>query len=135
VGRTRRNWWIVLLGLFALTTVLILVIAIFNSPTVQQIGSFVGILWWLLLLSVLGIGYFKLSKLVGAAAERKGRSSQSWTLIALFFGLFIPAIVVAVMGPGNGPNGRACSYCAEEIQPAAVKCKHCGSSLVSNEQT
>lgn len=78
--------------------------------------------------------------LVGKAAEKKGRNGTAWTFIAICFGLIIPAIIVAVMGPNKptevvgtlpeaAPTGRKCPYCARDIQPDAITCEHRGAMI------
>ena len=53
-----------------------------------------------------------------------------WTLLG-----WVAALVWAfVRGPGSTPSGpalatKACPFCAESINAAAIKCKHCGSDL------
>jgi hypothetical protein len=125
----RKKLWLFLGGAFAAVTIMILLLALIPNVTVQIVGSFVGVIWWILLVAILLIGYIQLAQMVGRAAERKGRSATSWTLIAFIFGLIIPAIIVAVMGTRPIPSDRICPFCAEPIQPTAIKCKHCGSNL------
>lgn len=36
-----------------------------------------------------------------------------------------------IMNPNPVQTHRKCPYCAEEILAAAIKCKHCGSAVVS----
>ena len=81
---------------------------------------------------------------VANAAERKGRAWTPWFWIAFFFGIIIPAIIVAIMANQSTPvvtvtapavpikpnfATKTCPFCAEEVKAAAVKCKHCGSDL------
>jgi hypothetical protein len=75
-------------------------------------------------------------------ASSKGRSG-AWFFVGLFFGPF--GLLVAVLPSLKRPpdpvaatratyaeprrETRSCPFCAEQILAAAVKCKHCGSSV------
>lgn len=66
---------------------------------------------------------------IGRAAERKGRNYGSWVVIGFFF--TIPAAIIVACMTDQGrvrPGGTVyrCPDCAEEVQAAAVVCKHCG---------
>lgn len=60
-----------------------------------------------------------------------------WTLIGWVIALAMavnnptPRIVQPVH-PGATATGRTCPFCAEQIQPAAILCKHCGRDLPNN---
>jgi|GEM_PF-1857354 len=83
--------------------------------------------------------YIGLSIIIGLAAVNKDRNGAVWGVIAFFFGLVIPAIIIATMAPTHSTAmiapvvlpGRTCQFCAEDIHPDAIKCKHCGEMLTS----
>jgi hypothetical protein len=62
-------------------------------------------------------------------ASSKNRSPEGWFLIGLFFGPF--GLLVALMPKVEPPvvSTRSCPFCAEQIQLAAIVCKHCGRDL------
>ncbi len=82
-----------------------------------------------------------------ALIARKKANSGSVFVINLFFGWTVIGWVIALamaannpaptqvmqvtqrQPPRSAPTGRTCPFCAEEIQPAAVVCKHCGRDL------
>lgn len=79
---------------------------------------------------------------VPAVIARKKHNASAVFVVNLFFGWTgIGWIIALVMAVSNPPpvvvqqvapstlTGRACPYCAEQIQPAAVVCKHCGRDL------
>lgn len=96
---------------------------------------------------LLVLGYVWLCLLVGQAAGRKGRSRGVWFVLALVFGVILPAIIVAIMAPFPSPAAisaneeqhslkgetKQCPMCAEDIKMEARKCKHCGSMLESSD--
>ena len=72
---------------------------------------------------------------IGTIAERKGYSKAGFVIFAVFLPIFA-LIVALVLQPSSAKRDEAatagltrCPYCAELIQPAAVKCKHCGERL------
>lgn len=72
---------------------------------------------------------------------RKKHNASSIFLINLLFGWTIIGWLVAFSMAESKPavvqvvsqqpvhTGRVCPFCAEQIQPAAVVCKHCGRDL------
>jgi len=73
--------------------------------------------------------------LSAVVASSKGRSGFGWFLLGFFFG---PLGLLAAIGiskaekPTNAPSQaglRPCPICAEMIQPAAIKCRFCGSDV------
>jgi hypothetical protein len=75
------------------------------------------------------------------AAVRRHPNATAIFLLDLLLGWtvlgWIGALVWCAIGERSAPQPvtttslmRACPYCAEAILPQAVKCKHCGSSLL-----
>lgn len=92
------------------------------------------------------IGYIYLAARVADAAARKGRNRGTWLLLALIFGIWLPAIIIAIMTAppvarsendkndgAETKDSRTCPFCAEDIKMQAIKCKHCGEMLARNQ--
>jgi len=68
-------------------------------------------------------------------AQSKGRSFGAWWLYGAL--LFIVAIIHVLVIPSdsatyiNSSDSRSCPFCAEPIRRQAIKCKHCGSEVLS----
>jgi uncharacterized membrane protein YeaQ/YmgE (transglycosylase-associated protein family) len=87
------------------------------------------------------IGWIFFSVIAGVIASRRGRSGFGFFLLGLVFTPLIgivAAIAVKsgerlemdhVKRGGSSSDFRQCPFCAEIVQRAAVKCRHCGSEL------
>ena len=81
--------------------------------------------------------------LAAVVANGKNRSTGAWFVLGALFGPF--ALVVGLLprlpdsvamarkagipGATVAERLRPCPYCAEQIQPAAIKCRFCGESV------
>lgn len=84
------------------------------------------------------VGWIALSLLVWFLALGRGRSGFGWCLLALAISPLLAGILLLVLTPVSSrveadkiASGelRRCPMCAELIQPEAVKCRYCGSSV------
>lgn len=100
-----------------------------------------------------GVGFLVVAALLyflPAVIARKKRNASSVFVINLFLGWTLIGWVVALAMAVNNPSppvvvpqaapssnqtsiGRTCPFCAEDIKPAAVVCKHCGRDLSPSE--
>jgi hypothetical protein len=88
-------------------------------------------------LMVIAVLYF-----LPAVIARKKPNAGSVFVVNLFFGWTVIGWIIALAMAANnpqpqavpqpaiqGPTGRTCPFCAEDIKPAAVVCRHCGRDL------
>lgn len=78
------------------------------------------------------------SGVVAAVASHRGRSGFGWFCFSLFLSPLIGLVAVLCLDrkTPSSDNGVArqgtlkrCPFCAEEIQLAAIRCKHCHATL------
>jgi hypothetical protein len=90
---------------------------------------------FLLLILAVGLFFYFVPALI--AADRKNPNTTAIFILNLFLGWSLIGWVVALVWACSGENHKAsagakiytCPYCDEEIRPAAIKCKHCGSDI------
>jgi hypothetical protein len=92
---------------------------------------------FLLLCLALGLFFYFIPALV--ARDRKNPNTTGIFVLNLFLGWSLIGWVVALVWACSGESRRTvagkrqliytCPYCDEEIRPAAIKCKHCGSEI------
>src|SRR4051812_44153716 len=69
-------------------------------------------------------GWFVIGMIGAAIGQMKGRVGAG-----LFFGLLLGPLgwlLIAAGARGDAGKTKPCPFCAEQIQTAAVVCKHCG---------
>ena len=132
------------IGAVTLTLVALIVLA----GMIDEIGGIVGQLLSLVLLLTVGFVGFMLYFLPAFIARKKP-NANAVLIINVFLGwTFIGWVVALAMAVSNPtppviqtgvaqsssrpePTGRRCPFCAEDIKPAAIVCKHCGRDLPS----
>lgn len=90
------------------------------------------------LILILSFALYFMPSIVAGGREHK--NVNSIVLLNLFLGWTIVGWVVALVWAAShqperssNPEGKMkrCQHCAEEIQMMALKCKHCGSSVLA----
>lgn len=85
-------------------------------------------------MEVIGSLWFLFSVLVGVLASRLNRSGLAWFILAVLVSPLIAGLLVIILGADADEVAREqCPFCKELVIAGAVKCKHCGSTLVKAE--
>lgn len=86
------------------------------------------------------------SVVVAIIAASRNRSGFGWFCLSVLISPFLAVILVLALGKvtvdaapliatSDGSAAvKKCPFCAEDIRPEAVKCKHCGSVLVTQSE-
>lgn len=116
--------------------VIVLLIALVSSVLGEEDAQGIGLL-------VVAIGLYFAPALIA----RKKPNANTVFVINLFLGWTLVGWVVALAMAVNNPTappaappsqqpeptGRTCPFCAEDIKPEAIVCKHCGRDLPKDD--
>ncbi len=88
---------------------------------------FINVAFWSMIFLVFWV--FPALLIAKLARDKKGLSLGGFLLIGLLTSWLVSLIIYQVSPSQDNSSKKTCPKCAEQVQSAAVICKHCGNKL------